>query len=637
MGSANDDDPFFEDYQEEYDAFFNEDVKPSTPTNMRSSVPRDGKGVNGGETAIESEYDLLTPKDKCCPTESTPRSLESLRAAADPGSAVIFSLDDGDSDGFDEHAAYTESHQDCRPPELPEPPADFSKEDLALREALATFYLRYNVENLTNINIIVNMYRGRELTHMWAKLAIKYRLSPAHAVELLASTLYESSPFECSDPDDALRLEDAMKEEPIAGQVEDRAELLSRLLKAASGDAPMGLLRVVCFRGVPGDEFRSVVWKVLLGHLPEGRETEWEAIQAEKRQQYADLRSARLVISDAHKFEIAEGYRDVESTEMLQQIQKDVDRTRQDCELFSTPASRRALVAILFVYAQTKPDVRYVQGMNEVVAVILYVMSADPDFAEADAYWCFSGLMEGIKPGFMESLDNSAEGIHAIVGAMERLLRTYDPELARHLHKRGSPQFVFAFRWCTMLFAQECSLPDVVRIWDSLLADPQRFDLVIHVCVALMLSCRDRLLAAEEHGELASILRAAPRHADVTLLLRRSWAICAFERRVQTPIFPVRSAAQLVGDLSDWAQGAAARAQEVTRSIQQNVAPVVKDQAQTKLGSLWKTVRATSAVAVSKTQSIAAEHGHFLAAVSSSVKGQAPRAPFAAPSNFDAA
>lgn len=328
MGSANDDDPFFDEYQEEYDAFFNEDVKPSTPANRRGSVPGEGKGVDGGESAIESEYDLLTPKDKCCPTESTPRSLESHRAAADPGSAVMFSLDDGDSDGFDDHAAHTESQQDCRPPELPEPPADFSGEDLALREALAAFYLRYNVENLTNINIIVNMYRGRELTHMWAKLAIKYRLSPAHAVELLTSTLYESSPFECSDPDDAERLEAAVKEEPtIVGRAEDRAALLSRLLKAASGDAPMGLLRMVCFRGVPGDEFRSVVWKILLGYLPEGRENEWETIQAEKRQEYADLRSARLVISDAHKLEIEEGYRDAESIEMLQQIQKDVDHT----------------------------------------------------------------------------------------------------------------------------------------------------------------------------------------------------------------------------------------------------------------------------------------------------------------------
>jgi hypothetical protein len=31
--------------------------------------------------------------------------------------------------------------------------------------------------------------------------------------------------------------------------------------------------------------------------------------------------------------------------------------------------------------------------MNEIAAVLLYVMSVDPESAESDAFWCFSEMM----------------------------------------------------------------------------------------------------------------------------------------------------------------------------------------------------------------------------------------------------
>jgi len=68
-------------------------------------------------------------------------------------------------------------------------------------------------------------------------------------------------------------------------------------------------------------------------------------------------------------------------------------------EHFRRPATRVSLISLLFVYAQMNPDVQYVQGMNEVAAVAFHVMSVDPEYEEADAFWCFSALMA-------ESLDS---------------------------------------------------------------------------------------------------------------------------------------------------------------------------------------------------------------------------------------
>jgi len=325
---------------------------------------------------------------------------------------------------------------------------------------------------------------------------------------------------------------------------------------------------------------------------------------------------------------------------LLEQIQKDVERTRQDYEYFRRPSARAALISLLFVYALLNQEVEYVQGMNEVAAILVYVMSPDPDFAEADAFWCFSELMTEIKPGFMQSLDNSNTGINALIGNVDRLLKAYDVELSKHLQNAGFPASVFMFRWCGLLFAQDTNLPDVVRLWDSLLADPCRFELVVHTCLAALLTCREQLLRTNDQGALGEVMRGALRRAEFDMLIRRSWAVCALERRKQTPPFPVKSASQMVQELSGMAQNAAVKAQEV---LQQNIAPVVKERAGQALGiasvaahggaqvvqakldqsapsrqdayerahttvsSLWEVVKNKGAMAVSKTQKFASD------------------------------
>jgi len=47
------------------------------------------------------------------------------------------------------------------------------------------------------------------------------------------------------------------------------------------------------------------------------------------------------------------------------------------------------------------------------------------------------------------------------------------------------PQY-FTFRWLTLLLSQEFLLPDVIRIWDSLFSDQDRFEFLIPVCCAML-------------------------------------------------------------------------------------------------------------------------------------------------------
>jgi len=176
-------------------------------------------------------------------------------------------------------------------------------------------------------------------------------------------------------------------------------------------------------------------------------------------------------------------------------------------------------------------------------------------------------------------------------------------------------------------------LPDVVRLWDSFIGDPSRFDFVTYTSLAMVLSHRDDIMHTEKQFALAELLQSAPRRCAIDGALRRAYAICAFERRSELPIFPQKTPTQVVDDLSEWAQIAAVKVQEVGKSIQENVAPIViektsqaqqaaaewleetaparrevLEKAHTQLSSLWGAVRATGAAAAFKGQKLASEY-----------------------------
>eukprot|EP00928_Gymnodinium_smaydae_P011001 TRINITY_DN14124_c1_g1_i2.p1 TRINITY_DN14124_c1_g1~~TRINITY_DN14124_c1_g1_i2.p1 ORF type:complete len:809 (-),score=244.78 TRINITY_DN14124_c1_g1_i2:95-2521(-) len=561
----------------------------------RSSSNASAGDVAGG---IESEYAMLTSTRT--PGEDGAADLDV--SVCSSSNAAVFALDDGDSD---EECMETEEahssdliHLDCRAPELPEAPRHFGAEDLVLRDALVEFYLRHKPDNLANIDAIVQQYRGRGVVVLWSQLAAKYGVSNANVVELLAKTLYVDSFFEFRDDAEAAAVQQELAALG-AGAAEGpalRASHLRRLLAAdtlaTGGEDPERqerAVRALCFRGLGGccEEARPMAWKVLLRSLPLRQRAEWAAVEEQRRTTYEAYKNAFFVVTSTHKLQIkAQGKQLQEALEVLQQIQKDVDRTRQDCDLFRKPATNCMLVVMLFIYARLNPDVGYVQGMSEILAVVFYVLSREANFVEADIYGCFSELMAEIKPSFTRALELAGDGVTEVVGAFGRLLAEYDPELANHLQQHGSPQNMFAFRWSTILFAQDLSLPDVALVWDSLIADASRSEFLVHACVALMLAIRDELLRLDDQSDLAEAMRGAARRVGAEGIMRRAWALCAIERRQRASGLAAKSALQIVGGISQWAKGAAARAQEVgsgvsnvSRTLQEHMTPLVKDQA----------------------------------------------------------
>ena len=94
----------------------------------------------------------------------------------------------------------------------------------------------------------------------------------------------------------------------------------------------------------------------------------------------------------------------------------------------------QVLQRILFLYAKLNPGIGYVQGMNDIVAPLYYVMVTEggpgwQEYAEADAFFCLVNLMSEIRDNFVKTLDNSASGILAWIKHLDNLLASKDREL----------------------------------------------------------------------------------------------------------------------------------------------------------------------------------------------------------------
>ncbi|CAM0884230.1 unnamed protein product [Alopecurus aequalis] len=281
----------------------------------------------------------------------------------------------------------------------------------------------------------------------------------------------------------------------------------SRILAALSKKViDLDELRMLAAQGVPdGAGVRSTVWKLLLGYLPNDRAL-WEQELAKKRSQYEAFQDEFL--SNTY-------------SEMTEQVDRDVKRTHPDMQFFCGDSSfaksnQESLRNILIIFAKLNAGIRYVQGMNEILAPLYFVFRNDPDyknanFAEADSFFCFVELLSGLRDNFCQKLDNSAVGIRGTLSRLMQLLKKYDGELQHYLEitTEVNPQF-YAFRWITLLLTQEFNFADTIHIWDTLLSDPDGpQETLLRICCAMLILVRKRLLAGDFTANL-KLLQSYP-------------------------------------------------------------------------------------------------------------------------------
>ncbi|KAG0469691.1 hypothetical protein HPP92_016391 [Vanilla planifolia] len=326
--------------------------------------------------------------------------------------------------------------------------------------------------------------------------------------------------------------------EEISRQSQIVSELSKKIINVGE------LRRLVC-QGIPdGARIRPTIWKVLLHYLPNDHAL-WALELEKKRSQYQSFKeeflqnpteiTRRMDESAPAKYEelnteargllqrseiihgehpLSLGSTSVwnqffQEAEIMEQIDRDVKRTHPEMQFFSgdsyhAKSNQESLRRMLSVFAKLNPGIRYVQGMNEVLAPLFYVFRNDPEdinagHVEADTFFCFVELMGVFRDNFCKQLDNSVVGIRSTISKLSQLLKKHDEELWRHLEvtTKVDPQF-YAFRWITLLLTQEFEFFDCLNIWDTILSDPEGpQETLLRICCAMLILVRRRLLAGD--------------------------------------------------------------------------------------------------------------------------------------------
>ncbi|XP_076276838.1 TBC1 domain family member 22 isoform X1 [Lasioglossum baleicum] len=275
-------------------------------------------------------------------------------------------------------------------------------------------------------------------------------------------------------------------------------------------------LRQLSWSGVPA-RLRSVTWRLLSEYLPANIERR-QSVLERKRLDYWNL------VKQYYDTERDEGFQDT-----YRQIHIDIPRMSPLVSLFQQTTVQLIFERILYIWAIRHPASGYVQGMNDLVTpfFLVFLQEAVPvsawqdlenydvaslqkeqrDIIEADSFWCLSKFLDGIQDNYIFA----QLGIQHKVIQLKELIQRIDAPLHQHLHKHGVDYLQFSFRWMNNLLTREIPLHCTIRLWDTYLAESDRFaSFQLYVCAAFLLRWRRHLLLQPDFQGLMLMLQNLP-------------------------------------------------------------------------------------------------------------------------------
>ncbi|KAL7272080.1 CDC16 protein [Rhizina undulata] len=177
-------------------------------------------------------------------------------------------------------------------------------------------------------------------------------------------------------------------------------------------------------------------------------------------------------------------------------IRNDTFRTLATDPLFRRRVSESSLIRLLNAFQwrmrDSGVDAQYVQGMNVIAAPFLYAARS-----EVEAFSLFATFIQRECPGYVRP---TMEGVHRGLKLVDQCLETVDPKLFTHLQSKFLTAELYAFPSVLTLSACTPPLPEVLKLWDFLLAYGPHLNIIC--VVAQLLLMRDDLLAAQSPMKL---------------------------------------------------------------------------------------------------------------------------------------
>lgn len=271
-------------------------------------------------------------------------------------------------------------------------------------------------------------------------------------------------------------------------------------------------IRNYIYYGFSNKTLRPRYWKLLLNYYPENKYLH-EKFYSNARNSYLVILSDTRI--DGEKLKSAKNI-----------IRSEIDRS----PVFKDKKDRDAIERILLSFSVINPGIGYVQGMINIANVIYSVMLDDENlenlkFAEEDAFQLFNSLISEMSTLFMSEYDQQNKGLLDRVNEIFEIIKIRDPELYDALVKKELNKVMFPVRWILLLFSAEYENEDIYWIWDKILSDSYRFELVTYLSASVIILMRDLLLV--ESFETCVIMLQKPHLVspkllfDIADLLRR--------------------------------------------------------------------------------------------------------------------
>lgn len=246
-----------------------------------------------------------------------------------------------------------------------------------------------------------------------------------------------------------------------------KLEKFSSLLNCSTVN--LDALKEQSWSGIPS-RYRPLVWKLLSGYLPATTDRR-ESMLEKKRKEYHNF--LKQYYSTRHQEIHQETHR---------QIQIDVPRMSPSVLLFQQETVQEIFERILYIWAIRHPASGYVQGMNDLVTPFFVVFLSERldkescietfvvsslaeeslQSLEADCYWCFSKLLDGIQDNYTFA----QPGIQTRINQLKELIGRIDNRLHCHLESHRVEYLQFTFRWMNNLLMRELPLRCIVRLWE---------------------------------------------------------------------------------------------------------------------------------------------------------------------------
>ena len=283
------------------------------------------------------------------------------------------------------------------------------------------------------------------------------------------------------------------------------------------------IINSILLKGIPESLpcLRPLIWKALIGFYPLNNLFQWKDETINKLKVYEDL----LKKYDYYPKNIKEE----QDKNLIEQINKDLPRTRFDCDFYvNNPSNYDTLRRILFIYANEHLDIHYIQGMNEIIAIIFYIFSKDDNpfiqkYKESDSYFIFEKLMEEIKDIFiMENINYSQLFIKEQIEFIKKILKKIDRKLSDYFEEIGTEIDNFVMRWLLVLFAQEFTMDVAVNFYDRVFTQKNKIKFICYISAAIIEKNRNTLMTLDTGGimEWAQELQNKMNEIDITNIVQ---------------------------------------------------------------------------------------------------------------------